>query len=225
MAPEPIGEPQGNHRVRVILADDSWHYALAIRDALRLEPDLDVVAVAYSAEELLEHVRRDEPDVILLDLDLPVMGGVAVCNRLRECNPAVAIVILTALADPELARRCLLLGARAYVVKHDRSDPERVAEAVRSAARGDHLLDREIHDFLVGLAARAPDPAREAGVTPRELEVLPLVAEGLRNKEIAQRLGVSEQTVKNHLGNIGRKLGARNRVQVVAEARRRGILE
>jgi DNA-binding NarL/FixJ family response regulator len=210
---------------RVIVGDDSWHYAEALGASLRLEPDIDVVAIAYSAEELLELVAAHDPDVALVDLDLPKMGGVAACQSLRDTHPNVAIVVVTQLIDPELARRCLASGARAYVVKHDRTDPARVADAIRNAARGDHLLDREIHQLLLDLASRVSDPAHEAGLTSRERDVLPLIAEGLLNKEIARRLGMSEQTVKNHLNNMFRKLDAKTRTQLVAEARKRGILD
>jgi DNA-binding NarL/FixJ family response regulator len=211
-------------RVRVALADDSWHYAQALEVTLRAEPDIAVVGVAYSAEELLEIVAASPPQVALVDLDLPEMGGLALCERLRDLHPEVAVVVVTGLTDRNLARRVLAAGARAFVVKHDRSDPDRIKEAIRSAARGDHLLDRDMHELLRELALRAPDPAQAAGLTPRELEVLPLLAEGLQNKQIAAQLGLSEQTVKNHLNSIGRKLDASNRTQMVTEARRRGII-
>jgi len=209
---------------RVVVADDSWHYARALEAALQLERDIEVVAVAYSAEELIQVVRSSPVDAVLLDLDLPEMGGIAVCELLRAEHPAVAVVVVTALADAELARQCLALGARAYIVKHDRHDPERIAEAVRHAARGDLFLDRDVHQLLLTLASRTPNPAREAGLTAREIEMLPLIAEGLQNKEIASRLRVSEQTIRNHLSNIYRKLESKNRTQMTAEARRRGIL-
>jgi DNA-binding NarL/FixJ family response regulator len=210
--------------LRVLVAEDSWHYGQALEATLAQEGDIEVVGLAYTAEAALEAVARDAPDVVLLDLDLPEMGGVAACELLRARHPQVAVVVVTALADEETARQCLALGAHGYVVKHDRHDPERIAAAIRSAARGDHVLDRDVHELLVALSSRAPDPAAEAGITPRELEILPLVAEGLQNKEIAGQLGVSEQTVRNHLSSIYRKLGASNRTQMTREAQARGIL-
>ena len=135
-----------------------------------------------------------------------------------------AIVIVTALTEQEPARQALAAGVRGYVIKRDKNDPERIAEAICSAARGDHLIDGEVHELVLSLAARTVDPARDAGITPREIEMIPLIAEGMMNKEIAARLALSEQTVRNHLSNIFRKLEAKNRTQMVAEARRRGLI-
>lgn len=219
MAERATGAP-----IRVVVADDSWHYARALEASLQLEADIDVVAVAYSAEETIDIVGERIPDVVLLDLDLPQLGGVGVCARLHGELPDVRIVIVTATADEAAAQACIAAGARAYVVKHDHTDPERIAAAVRSAARGDHVLDRSIHPLIQRLAARAPDPAAEAGITPRELEILPLMARGLQNKQIAVELEISLFTVRNHLHRIYEKLGTSNRTETITEARRRGIL-
>ena len=210
--------------VRVVVAADSWHYARALEAMLQLEGDIEVLGIASSAAELRELAAANDVDVVLLDVDLPGMEGIAGCSSLRADHPDVAVVVVTATPDRELARRCMAVGARACIVKRDSRDPERLAEAARHVARGEPFFDHVAQELLLDLASRAPDPAREAGLTPRELEVLPLVAEGLQNRELASRLGVSEQTVRNHLSNIYRKLGARNRTEMAAEARRRGIL-
>ena len=217
-------DPEERRLIRVLVADDSWHYGRALEATLSKNDDIDVVGIVYTAEELLEVAVASPPDVVLLDLDLPEAGGVAACAALQEQRPEIAVVVVTAMRDPEMARQCIALGAHGYVVKQDQSDPQRIASAIRSAARGDHHIDREAHQLLLDLAARVPDPAREAGLTPREVEVVPLIAEGLQNKEIAQRLGLSEQTVRNHLSSIYRKLDSRNRTQMTAEARRRRII-
>jgi two-component system, NarL family, response regulator DegU len=203
----------------VIVADSAWHYARALGVTLQLEHDLDVVGVAYGIEELIALAGETDVDVVVLDVDLCA----AAFERLRTRYPNVAIVGVGASADRERTRRCLALGLRAFVVKRDSADPERIAEAVRRVARGESYFDREVQRLLVDLASRAPDPALEARLTSRELELVPLIAAGLRNREVASRLGVSEQTIRNHLTNIYRKLGATNRTQMTAEARRRGI--
>jgi DNA-binding NarL/FixJ family response regulator len=210
--------------IRVLVADDVWHYAQALESTLRREPDIDVVGVSYSAEETLELVAKVTPDVVLLDLDLPDMGGVATCAVLRDRHPEVAVVIVTGLVDPGHARESLAAGARGYVIKHDRHDPQRVAAAVRAAASGDFLLDRDTQALIRDLAARARDRATEAVLTARQLEVLMLIADGLPNKLIAKSLHVSPQTVKNHLNEIYRRLEVSSRTQAIAEARRRRIL-
>jgi DNA-binding NarL/FixJ family response regulator len=210
------GEPSIDGPVRVAVADGSWHYARALEATLTLQPDIDIVGIAYAADELIELVRTTAVDVIVVE-------DLVAAERLRSEQPDASLLMVSAAVDRERARRCIALGIRGYVVKRDRHDPERIAAAVRSIASGSPFFDREVQEFLLDLASRAPNPALEAGLTSRELEVLPLAAEGLGNRDLASRLGVSEQTIRNHLSNIYRKLGARNRTQMAAEARRRGI--
>jgi DNA-binding NarL/FixJ family response regulator len=224
-SPQPQPHPQESidGLVRVVVADSSWHYAQALGVALQRELDLEVVGVAYSIEELIAFVEDCSVDVAVLDVDLAASTGVKAVELLRREHRDVAVVAVSATADRERARRSLALRISAHVVKRDRRDPERVAEAVRHARRGEAYLDREVQQLVAEIAARAPDPALDSRLTSRELEVVPLIAAGLRNREVASRLGVSEQTVRNHLTNIYRKLGATNRTQMTAEARRRGI--
>jgi len=209
-------DPPLDRPIRVAVEDGSWHYARALGVTLETEPDIDVVGVAFAVDELIEFVRETTVDVIVLE-------DLTAAERLRAAQHGAALLLVSATVDRERARRSVALGIRGYVVKRDRHDPERIAAAVRSIASGEPFFDGEVQEFLVDLASRAPDPALEAGLTSRELELLPLAAEGLGNRELAARLGVSEQTVRNHLSNIYRKLGARNRTQMAAEARRRGI--
>jgi DNA-binding NarL/FixJ family response regulator len=224
-AVRPSDEATAAAAIRVLVADDVWHYAQALESTLRSEPDIDVVGVSYSAEETLELVAQVAPDVVLLDLDLPEMGGVAVCSLLRERHPRIAVVIVTGLIDAGLARESLAAGACGYVIKHDQHDPDRVAAAVRAAARGDLWLDRDTQTLIRALAALEREREREALLTRRQREVLALIAEeGLQNKQIAERLHMSPQTVKNHLNEVYRRLGVTNRTQAIAEARRRGIV-
>jgi len=119
----------------------------------------------------------------------------------------------------------LAAGSSAYVVLRDDEPDGRLADAVRTVATGSLLLDGGLRSLIGHLAATAPSPAARAGLTPRELEMLPLLAEGHQNKEIALQLGLGEQTVRNHLSRMYRKLGAGNRTQMIAEARHRGILD
>jgi DNA-binding NarL/FixJ family response regulator len=215
---KPFAQRQPDGLVRVVVADGSWHYAQALGVALERELDFEVAGVAYSTDELLELTERAAPiDVAVVDVDL------AAAERVRTEHPEVCVVAVSSTLDRERARRLLALGIGTHVVKRDRCDPERIAEAVRHAARGEAYLDSEVQQFLAEIAAHAPDPAHESRLTSRELELLPLIAAGLRNREVASRLGISEQTIRNHLTNIYRKLGTTNRTEMTAEARRRGI--
>lgn len=216
----------GDHRMptRVAIADDSWHYARALEAALELEDDLEILAVAYPAQAAIETVLQHDPAVLLLGLDVSEATGISLLERLQTDRPALAIVIITAATEERTAREYLAAGARGYVIKHDHTDPDRIATAIRTAARGDLLFDRSVQTMLQELASRAPDAADEAGLTPRERDVLPHIAEGLQNKQIALALGLSEQTVRNHLSSVYRKLGTSNRTETIAVARRLGIL-
>ena len=212
--------------IRVLIADDQWHYARALEAELDEEPDLEIVAVVHSAEAAVETAARVAPQVVLLDLDLPSMGGVEACRRLVSHDPDVAVVMVTVYDDEESWLACTEAGARGYVVKRGLDDPARVAERLRSAARGDVVVEREMRAQLRRLASRArSDPARDVGLTGREREILPLLALGLQDKEIALRLGVGAQTVRNHVSSILKKLSAANRTAAVAQARRLRILE
>lgn len=193
--------------------------------------DIDVVGTARTAEDATRLVTDLVPDVMLLDLELPAqpgerpsLTGPGLCDELARTHPGLAIVVVTAHDDPELLRRCLAFGARAVVVKRDESDPDRIAHAVRAAFRGDITLDLSLQALVGQLARSAYTPAEQVGLTPREQEILPLVAIGMLNKEIAARLSIGNQSVRNHISSILRKLGAKNRTEAVAIARGLQIL-
>lgn len=210
--------------LRVVIADDAWHYAAALEAALSLEADLDVVHVAFPSARAPAVAVDYRPDVLLLGIDASSADGIAICQETSSQLPDLPIVVITALIDDLAAQALLVAGARGCVIKRDHTDPERILVAIRSAARGDLSFDRSLNQLLRRLAAQAQDPATAAGLTPREREVLPLIADGLLNKQIALALSLSEQTVRNHLSNIYRKLSTNNRTQTVAAARRLGIL-
>lgn len=211
--------------LRVLVADDSWHYADALALGLSRAAGIMVTGTAYDAEEALRVARETSVDVVLVDLDLPPMGGVELCRRLTALEPAPAVVVVTVSVSEADARESLAAGARAYVVKEGPSDPARVAHAIQAAARGDHVLDRRIHGLIGRLASMHVDPASQAGLTPREREVLPLLVMGRSNKEIAAELGIGVQGVKNHVRSILRKLRAGNRTEAADQARRRGLVD
>ena len=204
--------------IRVIIVDDHPIVRDGIASVLEAEPDIVVAASVASAEEMLDAVTRDRPDVILLDLALPGMGGVEAISRLRQAG-APPVVIFSAHEDAEAMVEAVRAGARGYVVKG--APGAEIIAAIREVAAGG--------SYFRGAAANAiarevRSPRDPDGLTPREREVIRLVSEGLSNKQIAQRLGIAERTAKFHVRQIMSKLGADNRAQAVALATRRRLL-
>ncbi len=202
--------------IRVLVADDHAMFREMLRIALPRNGDIDVVGEADNGQDLMEAVYRHKPDVLLLDYKMPHVrdfsGLVAdVCRR----HPSTRVVVLSGFASTEIAARAADGGARGYVVKSTRL--QAVADAIRTAARGgvwiDPNLPREVFDIFQ--RHTAPPETRGgglAGLTRREREVLACVAEGVRNRDIARKLSISEKTVKTHLTRIFNKLEVKNRV-------------
>ncbi len=225
--------------IRVLVADDH----LIIRQGLRLIfetcDDIQLAGEAADGAEAVRLAGELQPDVVLMDLRMPGMDGLAAIERLHESQPALAVVILTTFNEDELMLRGLQAGARGYLLKD--TGREALFNAIRAAARGETLLKPEIMARLLAFTqARSParGPAAEAGtaaasgaasrgpaLSEREKEVLAGVASGERSKEIAARLGISERTVKAHLDSIFNKLGVDSRAAAVSEAIQRGLLE
>src|SRR5690242_12339032 len=204
--------------IRVLLADDHG----VIRDGLgrligALE-DVELVGTASDGAEAVERVKTLEPDVILMDLDMPRMDGIEATRRIVADRPGQAVLVLTAFSDRRRILGALEAGACGYLLKDAAS--EDVAEGIRAAARGESPLDPRAARTV--LSARAePDPL--AGLSSREREVLDLLVEGLPNKLIARRLEISEKTVKSHLTRIFRELGVTDRTQAALWAERNGL--
>jgi len=204
--------------IRVLLADDHG----IIRDGLGrliagLE-DVDLVGTASDGAEAVERARALEPDVVLMDLDMPRVDGIEATRRIIAERPGAAVLVLTAFSDRPRILGALEAGACGYLLKDVASDE--VAEGIRAAARGESPLDPRAARTV--LSARAePDPL--AGLSEREREVLELLVEGLPNKLIARRLEISEKTVKSHLTRIFRELDVNDRTQAALWAERHGL--
>jgi NarL family two-component system response regulator YdfI len=217
--PEPI---------RVLIADDHEVVREGLRLILEAEEDFEVVGEAGDGAEAVRKVDELRPQVVLMDLRMPVMGGIEAIERIRARWPAVAVVILTTYNEDELMRRGLMAGARGYLLK----DTKRTAlfDSLRAAARGDALLSPELLARVLAPSS-APVPASPApgpgplALTEREREVLGGVARGERSKEIAAHLHITERTVKAHLASIYNKLGVDSRAAAVAVAAQRGLLD
>jgi DNA-binding NarL/FixJ family response regulator len=203
--------------LRVILVDDHSQVRSAIRQAIEA-PDLEVVAEAATGEEAIEQALRLRPDVILLDIDLPGLSGLDVVRELAPRLPRTKIVMLTVSSASRDVFEAIGLGAAGYLTKD--LSAEALVRSVRGAVEGDLAMPRRMAAQVVQhLAATGRGPRAGASrldlLSPRELEVLRLLAEGLTDREIGEALGISTRTVETHVGSVLRKLEARNRAAAV----------
>jgi DNA-binding NarL/FixJ family response regulator len=213
--------------VRVLAADDQRVVREGLAMLLGLLPDVEVVGTAADGEEVLALAAELRPDVILMDLRMPRMDGVEATRRLRERDPAVKVVVLTTYADDRSVLDALRAGALGYLTKD--AGAAEIQQALHRVAGGQAALDPAVQRHLVEAIAdgqpSGPTPATlPDGLTPREAEVLTLIAAGLSNTEIAERLVVSEATVKSHVNHMLAKIGARDRAQAVGYAYRHGLV-
>ncbi len=221
MDDEGTGSP-----IRVLVADDQAAVREPLATVLDLLPDLDVVAVAANGLEVLAVVAAQPVDVVLMDLRMPGMDGTEATRRLSEQYPQIAVVVLTTFADDESILAALGAGARGYLTKN--SGRQDIARAVRAAAAGQSVLDQAVQERLLSSlrtsVPKVPGPADlPADLTPREREVFALIGEGLSNRGIAERLFISEATVKTHINNLFAKAGIRDRADAVRRAVSAGL--
>ena len=202
-------------RASVLVVDDHALLRTGVANIINHEPDLVVVAEASNGVEAVAAFERYRPDVTLLDLRMPVMEGVEAVRQIRERDPHAKVIVLTTYDTDEDISRALKAGAKAYILKDSAAD--RLIEC--------------IHDVLAGKTYLAPQAAAKLAegvtrvqLTPRELGTLRLIADGKSNKEIANELGISERTVKTHLGHLFEKLGVTSRTEAVKIAMRRGLV-
>jgi DNA-binding NarL/FixJ family response regulator len=211
--------------IRVLVVDDQALVREGLMTLLEAAPDITPVAAAADGEEAVALASRHRPDVVLMDLRMPRLDGVEATRRIREVQPDTEIVVLTTHADEDSILDALRAGARGYLTK-DAGIAE-ISRAVQAAAAHQTLLDPVVHSRLIeaaGAARRpAPPPSLPDELTPREAEVLSLIARGLSNAEIAATLVVSEATVKTHINHVFAKIGARDRAQAVHYAYTHGL--
>ncbi|MET7970257.1 response regulator transcription factor [Micromonospora sp. NPDC005305] len=209
---------------RVLIADDEALVRGGLRMILTAQPDLQVVADAADGEEAVQLATRFAPDVVLMDIHMAPVDGIAATERILAARSDIRIIMLTTFDLDEYVYRALRAGASGFMLKT--TPPRELAEAVRTAARGDALLSpsitRRLIDHYTATASVVAHPSL-ADLTARETEVLRMMALGLSNREIADRLFVGEATVKTHVNRIFAKLGVRDRVQAVVLAYRSGV--
>jgi DNA-binding NarL/FixJ family response regulator len=213
-----------------VLADDQRLVRESLATLLGLLDGIELVASAADGEEAVRLAAELRPDVVLMDLRMPRVDGIAATRRLREMQPSVRVIALTTYADDESVLGALRAGARGYLTKDAGSDD--IRNAILTVAAGEAALDPAVqHHVVTALAEDTPPSSDGSGtasclpddLTPREAEVLALIAEGLSNREIAERLVVSQTTVKSHINHLFTKARLRDRAQAVNYAYRTGI--
>jgi DNA-binding NarL/FixJ family response regulator len=215
--------------ISIVVADDEQLIRAGLRLLLAADPDLDVVAEAADGEQAVALCRRHDADVVVMDLGMPVLDGVAATARLvaGESDHPTKVLVLTSISDDDAVFRALRAGASGFLLKH--AAPRDLVAAVKRVAGGDAWIDPAVAGAVIAELARFPsgdDAARQAValLTPREREVLVLMADGLGNGEIQRRLFLSEGTVKTHVSRIVMKTGAGDRTSAVVLAYRAGLV-
>jgi DNA-binding NarL/FixJ family response regulator len=213
-SPDP-GAMAGKGKLRLMLVDDHYLVRVGLASVIGLESDMEVVAEAATGDQAVEVFRSARPDVTLMDLRLPGIGGTEAIRSIRAAFPDARIIALSTFAGDEEIRMALAAGALAYLVKT--VQPEELLDTIRKVAEGRRHVPP---DLAARLALRSP----RSHLSPRELEVVKLMVMGKRNREIALHLDITVGTVKIHVSNILVKLGAADRTEAVTQALQRGIV-
>ena len=204
--------------IRVLLVDDHQLVRAGVTTLLQSDPEITVVGEARNGREAVESVQGLGPDVVLMDLSMPEMDGVEATRAVLARQPATKVLVLTSFSDRQRVKEVLAAGAIGYVLKD--SEPADLLAAVHAAARGHVPIDPRVAAALLpGSAGGTAGSGAADGLSPRETEVLRLVAQGLANKQIARALGITERTVKAHLGRVFREIGVLDRTSAALWAR------
>jgi DNA-binding NarL/FixJ family response regulator len=215
--------------IKILIVDDQSLFREALKTLLNSEPEFEIVGDASNGEEALRMVLQHNPDVVLMDLRMPIMDGVESTRRIVQMDKNNKVIILTTFDDDENVFDGLRAGAVGYLLKDVSS--EKLTEAIRAASQGEYFLVPSVTAKVVSEFSRISKPAPRSQenflpdpLSPREIEIIRLVATGASNKEIAEKLVISEGTVKNHLSSILSKLSVRDRMQAVLKAKELGII-
>lgn len=215
-------------RIRVLIADDHAVLRAGLRMLIGVQTDMEVVGEAADGEEAVRKAAQTRPDVALMDITMPALGGIQAIERIRDTCPQTRVLVLTMHDVPAYLRAALAAGASGYVVK--RAADAELLSAIRGVYRGRTVLDPTLAAMVVqGALGKRPAPGGQAGgpasvLSPREREVLDLVAQGYTNQQIADRLGISVKTVETYRSRLVEKLGLRSRADLVRYAFDSGLL-
>jgi DNA-binding NarL/FixJ family response regulator len=220
--------------IRIVLADSSRLTAMGIGQVIEKEPEMELVATASDGEEAVTKTLELEPDVLVIEADLPRLSGIKVTQRIRRELPHVGVVVLTAKDEEQTLFEAIRAGAAAYLNKD--VDPQELIDAIRKARAGQFIINEKVFS-RPAVASKVLAEFRELSVygpgsshvfaplSPREVQILDNIAQGMTNKEVAYALAISEQTVKNHMSSILRKLSVNDRTQAVVYAIRQGWIK
>jgi DNA-binding NarL/FixJ family response regulator len=214
--------------IKVMIADDQGLIRVGLRKVLEIEPDTTVVGEAVDGEQAIQMATRLQPDVVLMDIRMPLLDGIEATRRLVRTHPSIRVLMLTTFGLDNYVFESLRAGASGFMLKD--APPEEIAAAVRIVANGDALLAPSITRSVIEQFARQPaptpphPPVAVATLTPRERDVLDLLVAGLSNPQICDRLFISDATAKTHVARILQKLGLRDRIQVVIYAYETGLV-
>lgn len=210
---------------RVLIADDHAIVRTGLRALLKSEPSLQLVGEATGGYEAIEMVADYQPDILVLDLSMPDLDGIAVTKKLKPAYPDLKILILTIHEDDALLREVIKSGASGYVLK--RAAESELISAIQSVMRGDMYVDPAMLRHLIDETIKPEKPKSESVelLTPREMDVLKLIVQGYTNRQIGEVLHISVRTVEGHRANLSGKLELRSRVELVRYAREHGLIE
>lgn len=214
--------------VRVLIVDDQTVVREGLAAILSTDPEIDVVGLAGDGQEALELAAELQPDVVLMDLKMPILDGVQATQQLQHHHPGISVLVLSTYADDDWVLNALRAGAAGYLLKDTRR--ETLIAAIKGTAEGRSYLDPTVAGMVVrqavaGQAAVAPGPSPLEALTDRERQVLRLLARGYSNPEIARQLHLARGTVRNYVSTVLQKLGVADRTEAAVEALRRGLLD
>lgn len=202
--------------IRILLVDDQTIVHQGLKSLLEVQPDLQVVGWAETGQQALEQVTALQPDVVLMDVRMPVMDGVTATQLITQQFPQVKVLVLTTFSDDDYVVRALRCGARGYLLKDTQS--EELAQAIRAIHKGCGQMGPGLMEKAIAPISSPTLPPELSQLTPRERDVLRLIVAGASNREIAATLFITEQTVKNHVTSILNRLGLRDRTQAAVFA-------
>jgi len=213
-----------SEQIRIVIADDHSMIREGLKQLLELEGDIQVVAEAGNGEECLKVIEKEKPDVVLLDINMPVMNGLKMLETLRNSkNRNQKVLILTIHNEIEYLMKAVDIGVEGYVLKD--AESAILKKAICTVHSGEKYIDFSMVPMLNEKIAQEKEKVEDEKLTRREIEVLKLLAEGLFNKEIAYKLSISEKTVKNHVSNIFKKIGVFDRTQAAVYAIKNNIVD